>query len=449
MGFPATAVIEVRATGSDTQCGGGFNSARGGTDYSQQNAAQATGTVTSATTTVTATTGIFTAAMVGNYITDGTTYKEITGFTSSLIVTVDSAPSWTAATVYVGGALASPGKASGIATFGNIVQWKKGTYSATTTTPNVAGGIVSCPASSFSITNAITWIGYNSVRGDNPLAGSGNQPSFEASGIASVALFTIANVSVNIENIQFDGKSLTGMGGVVVSGNRNNARKCTFKNFKNHASDGVNLQECYVTGCATTVAVNNFTYIEDCVVTGNVDGVDSEQDGAAIIRCIIASNTGKGVAQGGGGWGINVQDSTIANNTGDGVSNFRAAFSSFRNCIVYGNGGKGLNDNGDNLNGTLIESCAFGANTSGNYTAGARSLNEVTLTGNPFNNAGVGDYSLNANVGAGGACRAAGIPGVFPGTLTTGYLDIGAAQHQEAVSGGIIDSPTFTGGFCD
>ena len=73
-------------------------------DYSQQSSNWATGTVTSSSTTVTATTSIFTESMVGNLITDGTTYKEITAYTSGTVVTVDSAPSWTSATIYVGGA---------------------------------------------------------------------------------------------------------------------------------------------------------------------------------------------------------------------------------------------------------------------------------------------------------------------------------------------------------
>jgi hypothetical protein len=53
---------------------------------------QATGTVTSSGTTVTVTTGIFTAAMVGQPITDGTQQVTITGFTSATVVTVNAAP---------------------------------------------------------------------------------------------------------------------------------------------------------------------------------------------------------------------------------------------------------------------------------------------------------------------------------------------------------------------
>lgn len=106
MALPATVIWECRTTGSDSN-GGGFDPSLGGVDYSQQNAAQATGIASSSGATVTATTSIFTSQMVGNLITDGTTWKEITAFTSATVVTVDSAPSWTAASVKVGGALAT------------------------------------------------------------------------------------------------------------------------------------------------------------------------------------------------------------------------------------------------------------------------------------------------------------------------------------------------------
>jgi hypothetical protein len=61
-----------------------------------------------------------------------------------------------------------------------------------------------------------------------------------------------------------------------------------------------------------------------------------------------------------------------------------------------------------------------------------RNSNFVTLTGDPFVNAAGGNFALNNTVGAGADCRAAGIPGAFPGGTTTGYLDIGAVQHRDS-----------------
>ena len=136
MTLPATAMIVQRTSGSNSN-GGGFNSARGGTNYATQDSAQATGTATSASTTLTATTGIFTSAMVGNYVTDGTTWKEITAFTSSTVVTLDSAPSWTAASIKVGGGVLTIAKAFAIAIAGNYIylQGAVGTVTVTTNPP--------------------------------------------------------------------------------------------------------------------------------------------------------------------------------------------------------------------------------------------------------------------------------------------------------------------------
>lgn len=63
-----------------------------------------------------------------------------------------------------------------------------------------------------------------------------------------------------------------------------------------------------------------------------------------------------------------------------------------------------------------------------NVTAGA---NDVALDPQ-FTNAAAGDFSIGTNL------KAAGFPGVFPGGLSTGYLDIGGVQRQE--SGGSSSS---------
>ncbi len=113
MTVAASAIWRVRPSGSDTN-GGGYDSTSypGGTDYSQQNSAQATGTHGSATGTTTftdATALAFTSAMVGNsmFITGGgltAGYYFVTAFTSSSIVTLDRSPgTGTLATWHVGG----------------------------------------------------------------------------------------------------------------------------------------------------------------------------------------------------------------------------------------------------------------------------------------------------------------------------------------------------------
>jgi len=51
---------------------------------------------------------------------------------------------------------------------------------------------------------------------------------------------------------------------------------------------------------------------------------------------------------------------------------------------------------------------AYGSNTNGARNGIPVGTNDVTLTANPFNNAGSGDFSLNGTAGGGAACKGAG-----------------------------------------
>src|SRR5271166_2433267 len=101
MAVNATAVWRVRPSGSNTN-GGGYDSgiAGAGTDYSQQNTAQATGTLGTAagTTAFSDAGGAFTAVMIGNalWIASGAGFTAgvyfITGYTSATAITLDRSP---------------------------------------------------------------------------------------------------------------------------------------------------------------------------------------------------------------------------------------------------------------------------------------------------------------------------------------------------------------------
>jgi hypothetical protein len=118
MAVNATAVWRVRPLGSNTN-GGGYDPgiSGAGTDYSQQNAAQASGTngVTTGTTTfVDATANAFTTAMIGNAIyisgTGQTTgFYFVTARSSASTITLDRSPgTGTGATWALGGGWADP-----------------------------------------------------------------------------------------------------------------------------------------------------------------------------------------------------------------------------------------------------------------------------------------------------------------------------------------------------
>jgi hypothetical protein len=127
-----------------------------------------------------------------------------------------------------------------------------------------------------------------------------------------------------------------------------------------------------------------------------------------------------------------------------------ATWGTFNNLVVS-NGGFGIAYVGTPADAPTftpeIDFNAYFSNTSGARSQFQAGAGDVTLTGNPFTNAAGGDFSLNSTSGAGAACRGTGYPGVFPGGLTTGHVDIGAVQH--AASGGaagVLFFPGMAGG---
>lgn len=176
MALPSTLVWEIRTTGAANN-GGGFNSARGGTDYTQQNAAQASFTTELTTpaggsTTLNSVSALFTADMVGNVIrihfgvnfTLG--YYEIVTFNSSTSVVLDRTPSpggaGASGSGNVGGATTNldnvlNGSTSAVVA-GNTVWLRAGTYARTTA--------LTLPENRATARNKIKIFGYTTTRGD-------------------------------------------------------------------------------------------------------------------------------------------------------------------------------------------------------------------------------------------------------------------------------------------
>ena len=174
--LPATAVINIRpgATAGNLN-GGGFNSARSGTDYSLQDAAQLHGTdgTSTASTTFNSVAGTFTDAMKGNYLhlisatgaDEVVGWYEIVSVTDANNVVLDrTSGTYTVGDFYVGGAvsLETTGAAGDddlfeIAVTGNTFAIQSGTY---TMGEVVAISVVGGP------TSPIIIRGYTTTPGD-------------------------------------------------------------------------------------------------------------------------------------------------------------------------------------------------------------------------------------------------------------------------------------------
>ena len=192
MAFTASAVMEMRSTGSSNLNSGVFDSgvASPGVDRTQQDASHANGTdlassdATGATPTVTSAGYTFVADDVGNSIciSSGTNWTvsiyiiiSVSGGAATLDKACGSAASITNGTWRMGGAYPGGNATAGISDDarmellqpGNKVWVKAGTYTLNEfslgTTPGTA-------------TDAISMVGYNSTRGDDPTGD--NRPLF-------------------------------------------------------------------------------------------------------------------------------------------------------------------------------------------------------------------------------------------------------------------------------
>jgi hypothetical protein len=455
----ATTVWEVRSGGSD-QNGGGYSS--GGTDWSQQDAAQysVTDAVTNGTTTITSATANFGTDVVGNvlYIQGGTGsitagWYQITSWTNATTIVVDRSTgltTGTGATLKIGGALASPGMACGAsggasgatAAAGNDIWIKSGTYTITSTSNNVSGGRFTVPSNSSGNTGQIR--GYQTTRGD-----LGTKPIIKADGV--ITTFTICTGAVwcVIDNIEFDGNSRSGSTGVALGANEARCLRCTFKNFTTAGitGTGTSLAEaCYATTNSGPAFAIPARY---CVAYANTaTPFTGAGSGVGVSFCISWGNTGASTD------GFTLAGSNACRLShcvayGNGRDGFRfpGTLNDWAtNCVAYGNTGSGFNTTSAQSLG-LLQTCAAGGNGT-NFNASVTSLaeNSITLTADPFTNAAGGDFSLNSTAGGGAALKALGFPTAFPGISTNNYIDIGAAQAVASASGGIIRTG-MNGGF--
>lgn len=432
MAISANSVFEVRTAGNDTN-GGGFVTGTSGSDFSQQDAKNTAGNNISTTDAVAVGTGVitsatasFTSAIVGNiiYLQGGTGslaagWYQVTVFTSSTSITVDrNVAAGTGITMNIGGALASPGMAGGVGLVtGNIIYIKSGTYTITSATANISGG---CFSSSLGILHIQ---GYQTTRGD-----LGTKPLLQASGISTFTVIDVIGADSSVANLNIDCASLTASRAFR---QRGLVFKCHAANCTNNAfveSTQAIFIQCSATGSTSGTAFPSGSFI-DCIaydndVTGFAIGVPN-----FALRCIADTNNGFGFTLSADSAAINCI--AYANiNDGFSINDDQVAVI---NCIAENNSASGIDLN-SNDSIVLINNATYN-NTSGGITSatgkGVININPVAGSASFFTNAAGQDFTLNNNAGGGASARAAGYPGALP-VGGTGYLDIGALQHQEA-----------------
>jgi hypothetical protein len=429
MALAAAIVWEIRTTGAATN-GGGFKKDASGTDWTQQDTAQyaVTDGVTNGSTTITSATASFGTDVVGNliYVSGGTGsvaagWYEITSRTNATTIVVDRSTGLTAGTgvtLNIGGAIDSIETLPDIGVADNTYWIKSGTYTIGSAV-NIKGGSVGTKTRIY---------GYTTTRGDES-----TRPILRTSG-ATACLTTRTTSTGEREfifcNIDFDGNSAgtTAIGNSTTSGGALwYFRRCTVRNF---------------TGTAGLVAPFG-AILDECTVVGNAGiGVSATTIGLDVRNSLVADNTGNGLSFTASASSIVARGSVFArnnhgiacrsisagncafvDNAGDGINPSTNAavtgqFPHLVNNIFYGNGGYGIGMQSSQANllsniGT-VRNNAFGSNTSGNYNATITSYGDVTLTADPFTAKASDDYSLNSTAGGGAACKELGYPSAFP-----------------------------------
>lgn len=447
-------------------------------DYSQQDAAEFTYTdLASSGTglTVSSAAKPFAKQQVGNslVITGGTNFntgRYVIASVAAGVATVVGPTNITtgagaSGTGGQGGGLASPGKAGGLQVASNDIWFKSGTYTITTTSVNAAGGPIKDVVGG-SDTNPIRWEGYNTVRGDK----SSTRPLFQLQASLTTSAITIIDYAgaalkcTILDNINVDANTgNTTATGINLSTNSQMVRRSIINRT---TVTGLILNDQHQ--IATDVEIKNFSGTAGVLTSNGADGTTRllrayVHDGSApgitayqhqiIMQNIVVANITNGGTGLVPGAGIIIDfDGTMSNCTvyNCATANIHLIGRSgsltylCTNVLSYGAGT--YNFKTEQVETALrlqMVNCAGGGAGSGNYDTSQVSAISVegfvSLSGNPFTNAGSGDFSLNNTSGAGAACRAAGVPGAFQGGTTTGYLDIGAVQHQDGGGGSTLN----------
>lgn len=459
--LPSTAEWEVRTTGADTN-GGFFSSARSGTDYSQQDAAQiaVTDAVTDGTATITSATANFPTNLPGNgcYTAGGTgsitaAWYEVVTRNSSTSITVDRSTGLTAGTgvtLNCGGALATIQKGLDKMVQENTVWIKATTWTITTTLTTLDGN------GEFKIR------GYNSTHGDR------STKPLITTATNSTTIFTVTPTTSGIyrfDNLSLSNTATTRDVGIkaVSSYATINVSDMVFDGFTHGIladgstvghSLGVGIVSSEFKNCSLSAATITYTgmnthgnYLHDLTKDGFVGSL-TNQSSSHVFN--IFANIGRyAVYHPNGSASIGVSNNTFytvgTTFTGNPFPNI-AVGNSIRAATVVNNvfyGGSGASSNhylgsdgcsADCIGEVVARNNAYdsvGIGPAPRYIA----IGDQSLTADPFTNAASGDFKPNSTAGGGVLLKSNAFPGTFPGGTSIGSFDIGAVQTGSSGGG--------------
>jgi hypothetical protein len=369
---------------------------------------------------------------------------------------VDQSGNDTTGTGAIGAPYATPGKAAGVAAANDVIylKYNASPYLVTTATANVAGGTVNLSVGNDAGVTRLIGYDTNAII-DNTDA---NRPTIKAN-VGSISVVKLSNFQTECRNVIVDCNSQAATIGFDNTGGTYGSRFANCKaigftsaGFSLAANNTFAAVECEATGgtSAATAAYNvngAGVLLHGCTARGNAcpGFLCYQQHGVIFAHCLADSNTGASSD------GFRIVSGTSSCIHCTARNNGRSGFFAptymrsgvFLSCVSYGNAAYGFNASDPTNAAVYLRACGGGSNTSGNTTLAGTVINQgfVTLSADPFTSGAAGDLTLNTAAGGGASLRAAGFPGTFPGGLTIGRLDIGAAQHADPAGGASVALP--------
>lgn len=322
MTINATAVFRARPSGNNAN-GGGYDAAisGAGTDYSQQNTAQTSGSVGTAagTTSFADATAAFTSAMIGNSIkiTSGAGFTVgiyfVTGYTDATHVTLDRSPGTGSAAVWkLGGGWADPRLNSIYVQPGNIV------YALGAGIPNYAN----LPGTAdYTLTGFVTPTAGNATAGYVKFATDPATPNYSTGGRAIIKCDGLCYYNSTLLFFErlvctVNGASNGALG--FIGSTSGIVKECVFDQ---------NGYDCSFTGGGMVHILNEVCSTVAKRSTNANPGILLGQYGRSVYGCNIHDCVGDGVATGNAG-APNITFSVIAKNGGNGI-NFNSTTAGF------------------------------------------------------------------------------------------------------------------------
>lgn len=432
MSLSSSVSWEVRPSVGASTNGGAFDPSvvSPGTDYSQQNSAQYSGTdgTAAGTAAFTSVSHSFVSADVGNLVNIASGSGFTAGFYTIVSVaggtaTLDRSPgTGTVAHYAVGGALdsfvqlvsrAGYGSAT-MAVPGNTI-WVKSTGPVTITTA----------ITNYDLT-LFTLIGYASTRGD-----SGQATLTTSTNSINLFIPGVNGMLWRLKNFIFSSTAGTPGGGITDNGQTWDyltLENCVISGFSyGFVVDGgyfvainTEIKNCTTAGIYLGDVNATQAMICGCYIHGNANGIIDNLGATCIWDSVVAYNTSNGYQNANDASAITgtllAVNSVFYGNTADGIRMYGTGspygrLATLINCIIANNGAYGVAfAGGTSYFLPVLEgrNNAYRNNTSGNVLHATQPASDITLTADPFTSASTGDFTLNSTAGGGAACKVAG-----------------------------------------